>query len=373
LGNKNKGIVFTDDMQMIHAWRGASKERINNLRKDYSYSHQELCELPRYNNSPALKLIFENLRNSLKNECFDPKIICYNSVFETIKINLNNVFWKKIKNLNEHVKKKAINSYIAKANILPLLRSTDKKLSKAILLPRNEEVNNLKRILREKHFPVKELSKGDNQHNFIGLLIENIEISSEQEKRFFVLQIMKYIDLRNRSSWNKRFNEIKKNPRLDIIRNKRTKDIRNTLKLDDIIDKSKNSKELLILLYHSVEQNKEELTLDWDIFQIFRSIIRKIGNKSNNELKKLFTNILLQEQYLMSYRILRGIYVLNIHQAKGKEFDLVVLPDVTESSFKSDNEDKRKLFYVAVTRSRRKVIIYSWGNQSKILDIFKFS
>jgi len=41
LGNKNKGIVFTDDMQMIHAWRGASKERINNLRKDYSYSHQE--------------------------------------------------------------------------------------------------------------------------------------------------------------------------------------------------------------------------------------------------------------------------------------------------------------------------------------------
>ena len=35
---------------------------------------------------------------------------------------------------------------------------------------------------------------GDKQHNFVGLLIESIEISSEQEKKSFVLEAMCYID-----------------------------------------------------------------------------------------------------------------------------------------------------------------------------------
>jgi len=68
---------------------------------------------------------------------------------------------------------------------------------------------------------------------------------------------------------------------------------------------------------------------------------------------------------------LKGIYVLNVHQAKGKEFDWVILPDVTENTFPLGNNDKRKLFYVAVTRAKRKVVIYRRDNQSKILDIFR--
>jgi superfamily I DNA/RNA helicase len=80
----------------------------------------------------------------------------------------------------------------------------------------------------------------------------------------------------------------------------------------------------------------------------------------------------LQELYMRAHRILIGIYVLNVHQAKGREFDWVILPDVTESTFKSNNEDKKKLFYVAVTRAKQKVIIYNRDNLSKILDIFEF-
>ena len=145
------------------------------------------------------------------------------------------------------------------------------------------------------------------------------------------------------------------------------------MRLDEIVTNSRSFKELLISLYHSVEKNKSRLTIDWDIFRIFSKVVRKVEARENVELKKLFSNVLLQEQYMTAHKKLKGIYVLNVHQAKGKEFDWVILPDVTESTFPSDNDDKKKLFYVAVTRARRKVVIYARNNQSKILDIFRFS
>lgn len=49
-------------------------------------------------------------------------------------------------------------------------------------------------------------------------------------------------------------------------------------------------------------------------------------------------------------RMERGLFVMTAHQAKGKEFDAVVLADGTER-FWPDDEDHRRLFYVAITRA----------------------
>jgi len=190
----------------------------------------------------------------------------------------------------------------------------------------------------------------------------------------FVLDVMCYIDfskIREGLSWENRLTKIKKKPSLKIAGNK--EDIRKDLDLDEIVMKSRCFRELLVSLYHSVDRNKSRLTIDWDVFRIFSRVVRKIETMENVELKKLFSNVLLQEQYTTAHKRLKGIYILNVHQAKGKEFDWVILPDVTESTFPSDNDDKKKLFYVAVTRARRKVVIYARNNQSKILDIFCFS
>jgi superfamily I DNA/RNA helicase len=46
----------------------------------------------------------------------------------------------------------------------------------------------------------------------------------------------------------------------------------------------------------------------------------------------------------------RGLFVMTTHQAKGKEFDAIILADATER-FWPDNDDSRRLFYVAVTRA----------------------
>lgn len=48
----------------------------------------------------------------------------------------------------------------------------------------------------------------------------------------------------------------------------------------------------------------------------------------------------------------RGLFVMTAHQAKGKEFDAIVMGDAMER-FWPDDDDHRRLFYVAVTRASR--------------------
>ncbi len=55
-------------------------------------------------------------------------------------------------------------------------------------------------------------------------------------------------------------------------------------------------------------------------------------------------------------RLDRGLFVMTAHQAKGKEFDAVVLVNASERHF-PDNEERRRLFYVAITRASRKWVI----------------
>ena len=55
-------------------------------------------------------------------------------------------------------------------------------------------------------------------------------------------------------------------------------------------------------------------------------------------------------------RIDRGLFVMTAHQAKGKEFDAVVLADAMGRYWRDDPESRR-LFYVAVTRATKSLTI----------------
>ena len=58
----------------------------------------------------------------------------------------------------------------------------------------------------------------------------------------------------------------------------------------------------------------------------------------------------------MAPRVSRGLFVMTAHQAKGKEFDAVVLANAS-SQFFPNNEESRNVFYVAVTRASRLWIV----------------
>ena len=72
------------------------------------------------------------------------------------------------------------------------------------------------------------------------------------------------------------------------------------------------------------------------------------------ELEEALT-VYAQEVMLASQaapRTRRGLFVMTAHQAKGKEFDHVIVANASARFF-PDNWDSRKLFYVAVTRATR--------------------
>ena len=47
---------------------------------------------------------------------------------------------------------------------------------------------------------------------------------------------------------------------------------------------------------------------------------------------------------------------MTVHQAKGKEFDAVILVNAGARHF-ADNDDDRRLFYVAITRASKRWLI----------------
>jgi len=65
----------------------------------------------------------------------------------------------------------------------------------------------------------------------------------------------------------------------------------------------------------------------------------------------------------------RGLLVMTVHQAKGKEFDAVIVPFVDREAFPDDLEGRR-LLYVAMTRSRRRLtLVVPEANPSSLLAL----
>lgn len=70
-------------------------------------------------------------------------------------------------------------------------------------------------------------------------------------------------------------------------------------------------------------------------------------------------------------RYTRGLFVMTAHQAKGREFDAVIIVHAS-NRFLPDNEAARRLFYVAVTRGAKEwTLIYPEGDESPLIAHLK--
>jgi superfamily I DNA/RNA helicase len=66
-----------------------------------------------------------------------------------------------------------------------------------------------------------------------------------------------------------------------------------------------------------------------------------------------------------------GLFVMTVHQAKGKEFDCVIVADAS-SRYWRDDEENRRLFYVALTRASKSwVIVAPDSNATPLLAYLK--
>ena len=71
--------------------------------------------------------------------------------------------------------------------------------------------------------------------------------------------------------------------------------------------------------------------------------------------------------HITAPRLGNGVFVMTAHQAKGKEFDAVILANPLDRSY-PDTDDGRKLFCVAVTRATaRWVVVAPEANATPLL------
>lgn len=77
----------------------------------------------------------------------------------------------------------------------------------------------------------------------------------------------------------------------------------------------------------------------------------------DHDAKERVFNRLAQMRFTTEGRQPRGLYLLTCHEAKGREFDMVILPYVSDAIFPDNEEEQRQLLYVALTRARQRILI----------------
>jgi DNA helicase-2/ATP-dependent DNA helicase PcrA len=72
----------------------------------------------------------------------------------------------------------------------------------------------------------------------------------------------------------------------------------------------------------------------------------------------------------------RGVHLLTLHRAKGLEFEAVYLPFVEEGELpirRGDIDEERRLFYVGLTRAKRRLVVTWSGKPSRFLGELGYS
>ena len=63
-----------------------------------------------------------------------------------------------------------------------------------------------------------------------------------------------------------------------------------------------------------------------------------------------------------------NIYVGTVHSVKGLEYDNVMLLGVNDKCWKLDNEDNLNLYYVGITRAKKKLFIFKYEEEQEDKD-----
>lgn len=328
------GIFFADDLQMIYEFRGAKKERLEELESIYPTIKTIIFdEIFRYKDkTDIIELLYKirhkeeyNYDNLTNGKCIKIKVKANES-------------WRNSKS------KKAQLTIISKYiywNISEIIsRDLKKGKSIAILCREKNEVKKIKENFIENGYHVKE-NKDSNDllkiANSIKKVILPEKIDSNKEI-YIYLALM----ATNRCEIDNKENI--KDINIERVRSGLLLKIKKIL-LEFKEETNLNSKFSCIESILAVlKENNYEIN-----YSILFFIKRCLKNK--NITNEIVDSMMLSRQYINSYsNISKGLYIMTMHQSKGKEFDNVFIVD-------SDNiKNENNLSYVV--HSRMKEMIY---------------
>lgn len=345
IGASNRALFFADSKQMIYEWRGASIRRLEGL-KSYFTDNIELKRLEenmRFKASEKLTSFLSGVRDgsspaiSNSNELSLIKITTQrkSSYLQQINYNKSAIYYSILKKLREDIK-----------------NNNFKEISLGILCRNNELVDYLSNKLREDcNIWAKDISNNEEEHNMVGdfnnfiRFIENSN-NSEEFSNQYCRYIFKFIFC---ILFQDSIASIKADSLEEISTSKLSKVMNPILKLvRNIILEALEKKTYFGGLKECLKLiNQSELKVNKDLYILLMDLLSVKTINSENT-----TKVFLQYQHKRAYKILKGIYILTMHQSKGREFDIVYVVNEPKLDVK-DN-----VFYVSVTRFKSKLFIF---------------
>jgi hypothetical protein len=93
-----------------------------------------------------------------------------------------------------------------------------------------------------------------------------------------------------------------------------------------------------------------------DATHVIRTTMGVRSGLSDAEARDRVLHRISQLRFAVEGHERRGLYLLTCHEAKGKEFDMVVIPYLSAKVFGTDPES-RQVLYVALTRARQRILV----------------
>lgn len=377
-----------DDDQSIYRFQGASTENIREFRAKFPQRTEVSLEQNYRSGQKILDAAFTSIKNNT----------------DRADKNRTLISGGKNKEYTENVRRVILGSVTAEqthlvTQILEELKTTPAN-EIAILVRKNREIDELAKILPQFGIPVAASVRGnifDNEHVKQAILLLKIFVAPEMNNLIWEVLHAPYWDISSEKllklSMKREYNEPVFEQLLSEfeLKKDRTQPSSNsTIKFITWLAESRKNfwhcrPEVLLekLLYSSnflnwLVQNKKTNDL---------AAIRKLGNWIREQrcetVEELLERLDLIEQFGIKVRPdplpadKRSIHLLTAHGAKGREFDIVFIPGLVDKVWGNPrtivsgvplpqifkdadfdaNEEERRLFFVALTRARKKLFL----------------
>ena len=346
LGESGRIYVFADPLQMIYGWRNASPKRVTDFADQGAAPH-ELKTLHRYKHRPNLQAWMEGVRDVLlakggtcpapPNEVevitYDPSRRGRGDPYDAASRDL----WQLDRAISDAFKEGDIRSI-------------------GVLHRRHEHLHRVERHLSQKFFCKRLRTARDTAEWIRDWLDEYASATSAQLKMGQLMDVAKRVAPRNEDLIQLGQRVDTDGIRLDRLGNRR----RN---LGTALNEAlaawtdlPGACEAARTVARIAAAHEDDRLVAGDAAYVVRTALRARPGLDDAEAKERIVGRVAQLRFTTEARSPRGLYLLTCHEAKGKEFDMVVLPYLSREIF-PDEEESRQLLYVALTRARHKLMV----------------
>jgi superfamily I DNA/RNA helicase len=338
---------FADPLQQIYEWRDASKGRLDEFRANHHPSEHKLRTLHRYRHRPALQAWMQQARDVLLDDA--------GSVTATRPREIGVMYYDPgLPEKNKVWGAEARELFQIDEPISKAIKSSEAR-TVGVIARRRAQLDVLERHLAKRFRCGRLRASEDALDLAIGWVdgyATAITVEHHTQRLLELAAIVaprhKHLDFASRVGPDGIDPTHLREPRRALAEGITTL----ARRCETLIGAFRAVHDLTRLVCES----QDARVIDWDSLYAIRRVLQSSSSLSDSEAADRAHARIRQARFSAAPTPRRGIYLLTCHEGKGKEFDFVVLPYVSNDNFE-DDEESRQLLYVSLSRARQWILV----------------